>query len=123
MIRLVSSIRKLSSATPVIRIVGAWVTSAPRRRKAASRSSERRSEVTAIRKPSSWSGRKPGMPAPASMVMPGPPCSYDPGESGGLLRPLGGGHHIPDHDDRRGLHLGPGHGFEDPGKGGHCRSA
>jgi hypothetical protein len=49
----VSPTRISSSSTGAMRTAGAWSTSAPRRTKASMRSSDRRSDVTAIRKPSS----------------------------------------------------------------------
>ncbi|MEC5150426.1 hypothetical protein RCH22_002067 [Cryobacterium psychrotolerans] len=60
MIARVSLVMRASSAAAAMRMAGAWTTSAPRRSKAAMRSSERRSLVTAMRKPSSWSARNPG---------------------------------------------------------------
>ena len=51
MIGRVSAMRIVVLVDGAIRTAGAWMTSAPRRAKASMRSSERRSEVTAIRKP------------------------------------------------------------------------
>ena len=58
------------SDDPVIamRSVGACSTWAPRRASASMRSAERRSLVTPMRKPSSWSGRKPGAHSMTSVM-------------------------------------------------------